>query len=192
MPVIEPPAAVNDGTGTRIVSKSLGSPAAGSTTAVHAAVTDNGSGQTITSAITNPAVPRNITATAGGTATDIKAIQVTINGTDANGATITEALPAFTVDTAGTVTGSKAFATVTSIVIPAHDGIGATTAIGTGEKLGLGVHLARNTVIAAYLNGTKEGTAPTVAVSASALSSNTVDLNSSLDGSEVVVDFYQS
>lgn len=192
MPVIEPAASVNDGTGTRIISKSLGSPAAASTTAVHAAVTDDGTEQTITTAITNPAVPRCLTATAGGTATDIKAIQVTINGTDANGATITEALPAFTVDTAGTVTGSKAFAAVTSIVIPAHDGVGATTAVGTSEKLGLGAHLARNTVLAAYLDGVKEGTAPTVAVSASALSSNTVDLNSSLDGTEVIVDFYQS
>lgn len=192
MPIIEPAAAVNDGTGTRIVSKSLGSPAAADTDAVLAAVTDDGSEQTISSGFTAPDVPRCITATAGGTAGDIKAIQVTVNGTDANGATITEDLPAFTVNTAGTVTGSKAFATVTSVVIPAHDGTGATTSIGVGEKLGLGVHLARNTVIAAYLNGTKEGTAPTVAVSASALSSNTVDLNSSLNGNEVIVDFYQS
>lgn len=192
MPVIEPGAAVNDGTGTRIISKSLGSPAAASNTAVHAAVTDNGSEQTVTSAITDPDVPRCITATAGGTAADIKAIQVTINGTDADGATITEDLPAFTENNAGTVTGSKAFATVTSIVIPAHDGTGATTAIGTGDKLGLGAHLARNTVIAAYLDGAKEGTAPTVAVSASALSSNTVDLNSATNGDEVIVDYYQS
>lgn len=192
MPVIEPAAAVNDGTGVRVITKSLGSPAAASNTAVHAAVTDNGSEQTITSSITDPDVPRCITATAGGTAGDIGAIQVTINGTDADGATITEDLPAFTVNTAGTVTGSKAFATVTSIVIPAHDGTGATTSIGTGDKLGLGALLGRNTVIAAYLNGAKEGTAPTVAVSASALSSNTVDLNSATDGNEVIVDFYQS
>lgn len=192
MPVIEPGAAVNDGTGTRIISKSLGSPAAASNTSVHAAVTDNGSEQTISSAITDPDVPRCITATAGGTAADIKAIQVTINGTDANGATITEDLPAFTENNAGTVTGSKAFATVTSIVIPAHDDTGATTSIGTGDKLGLGAHLARNTVIAAYLDGTKEGTAPTVAVSASDLSSNTVDLNSATNGDEVIVDYYQS
>lgn len=192
MPVIEPAAAVNDGTGTRIISKSLGSPAAADVDVVLAAVTDDGEEATVTTGITNPDVPRCITATAGGTAGDIKAIQVTINGTDANGATITEDLPAFTVNTPGTVTGSKAFATVTSVVIPAHDGTGATTSIGVGDKLGLGVHLARNTVIAAYLAGAKEGTAPTVAVSASALSSNTVDLNSALNGEEVIVDFYQS
>jgi len=194
MPVIEPAAAVNDGTGTRIISQSLGSPAAASATAVHAAlaVLASAGPQVVTSGITSPDVPRNLTATAGGTAGDVAAVQVTVTGTDASGAVITEALPAFTLDTTGIVTGSKAFATVTSYSVPAMDGTGATVAIGTGEKLGLGAHLARNTVIAAYLAGTKEGTAPTVAVSASVLSSNTVDLNSSLAGTEVIVDYYQS
>ncbi len=194
MPVIEPAAAVNDGTGTRIISKSLGSPAAASNTAVHAAtaVLDADGPQVISTAITNPDVPRGLTATAGGTAGDIAAVQVTVTGTDADGAVITEALPAFTVNTTGTVQGSKAFATVTSYSVPAMDGTGATVAIGTNDKLGLGAHLARNTVVAAYLDGAKEGTAPTVAVSASALSSNTVDLNSALNGDEVIVDYYQS
>lgn len=191
MPVIDNPAAT-DGTGQRIKSLSLGSPAAASTTAVRAAVTDNGAEQTITASITDPDVPRAVTATAGGTATDIKAIQVTINGTNADGATITEDLPAFTVNTAGSVTGSKAFATVTSIVIPAHDGTGATTSVGTSDKLGLGFHLSRNTVVSAFHNGALETTAPTVATSASALESNTVDLDTALDGSAVIVDFYDS
>lgn len=191
MPIIDN-SATTDGRGQRIRTLSLGSPAAASTTAVHAAVTDNGTEQTITSAITNPDVPRAVTATAGGTAADIKAIQVTVNGTNAAGQTISETLPAFTENNAGTVTGSKAFATVTSIVIPAHDGTGATTAIGTADKLGLGVALSRNTVLRAFLDGTLEGTAPTVATSASALESNTVDLNSASDGTEVIVDFYDS
>ena len=173
----------------RVASKSLGSPALGTTTAVHAAVTDNGSPQTITTGITNPPTPRNVTATAGGTAGDIKAIQVTVNGTNEEGVAISETLPAFTVDTAGTVVGSKAFATVTSIVIPAHDGTGATTAIGLGSKLGIGERLSRNSVRAAYLNGVLEATPPTVAVSASAIESNTVQLNSALNGNEVVIDF---
>lgn len=179
-------------TGNRVVAKSLGSPALGTTTAVHAAVTDTGSTSTVTTAITNPDVPRNITATAGGTAGDIKAIQVIITGTDAEGVALTETLPAFTVNTAGTVTGSKAFATVTSISIPAHDGTGATTAIGTSSALGLGERLTRDTLVAAHLNGTRESTRPTVAVSAATLASNTVILSSALDGSAVIVDFYQS
>lgn len=192
MPVIEPAAAVNDGTGVRIQSVSLGSPAAPSATAVLAAVTDDGSEQTITSGITAPDVPRVISATSGGTAADIGAIQVAITGTDASGATITETLPVFTANSATTVTGAKAFATVTQVVIPAHDGTGATTSIGYGAALGLGAHLARNTVLAAFHDGALETTAPTVATSASALSSNTVTLDTTLDGSAVIVDYYQS
>ena len=159
-----------------------------STTGIHAAVTDTGAQVVVTTGITQPSVARNITATAGGTAGDIRAIQVVIAGTNEAGAAITETLPAFTVDTPGTVTGSKAFKTVTSITIPAHDGVGATTAIGFGEKLGLPHKLAHNTVLVAFADNAKEGTAPTVAVSASAVESNTVDLNSALNSK--VVDVY--
>lgn len=178
-----------EGARQRGASKSLGSPALGTTTAVHAAVTDTGEEQTVTTGITSPPTPRNVTATAGGTAGDIKAIQVTVNGANEEGVAISEDLPAFTVDTAGTVVGSKAFATVTSITIPAHDGTGATTAVGLGAKLGLGERLSRNAVRAAYFGGVLEGTPPTVATSATALESNTVALASALDGSAVVVDY---
>lgn len=139
--------------------------------------------------ITNPTPSRNVTATAGGTAGDIKAIQPIVRGTNDNDEAISETLPAFTVDTAGTVTGNKAFKAITSIEIPPHDGIGATTSIGTGAKLGLGKKLGLNTVLNAYLANVKEGTAPTVASSSSAVESNTVTLNSALDGTDVIVDF---
>src|SRR5687767_10712035 len=76
---------------------------------VHAAIVDNGAQQVITTGITNPPYPRNITATAGGTAADVKAIQVIVEGTGIDDEPITETLPAFTVDTAGIVTGAKAF-----------------------------------------------------------------------------------
>lgn len=162
--------------------------AAASTNGIHAAVTDNGSEQTITTGITNPGVPRTLSALPGGTAGDIGAIQVTINGTNAAGETIQEVLPAFTVDTASAVAGSKAFKTVTSIVIPAHDGTGATTSIGFLNGLGINHKLAQNTVLFAFKGGTKEGSAPTVTTSTSALESNTVTLSNALDGSDV--DFY--
>lgn len=162
---------------------------AADTDGVHAAVTDTGSQQVITTSITNPAVPRNVTATAGGTDADIKAIQVVVAGTNFADEAITETLDAFTVNTPGSVTGAKAFKTITSITIPAHDGTGATTAVGWGDKLGLPDKLPANTVLLAALGGVKEGTAPTVAVSSSALESNTVDLNSALDGSQVDI-FY--
>ena len=143
---------------------------------------------TVATAITNPSVPRNITATAGGTAGDIKAVQVSIAGTNYANEVITEVLPVFTVDTAGIVTGNKAFKTVTSISIPAMDGAGATVAIGFGEKLGLPFKLAHDTVLKSYLDNALEGTAATVTVSTAAIESNTVDLNSALNSK--VVDIY--
>lgn len=166
---------------------SFGSPALGSTTAVHTAVVDTGVQVVVTTGITNPAVPRNITATSGGTAGDIAAIQVTVEGTNVFDEVITEVLPAFTENTATTVVGSKAFKTVTKITIPAHDGTGATTAIGTGAKLGLPEILEENTVLFAFLNGVREGTAPTVTVDADEVEKNTITLNSALNGSPVVV-----
>jgi hypothetical protein len=182
------------GTRSRVMSESLGSPAAGTTTAVHAAVTDTGSQQVVTTGITSPPTPRNVSATAGGTAGDIKAIQVVVAGTNVHGDAITETLPAFTVDTAGTVFGSKAFATVTSITIPAHDGTGATTAVGLGAtsnaKLGLPVKLDRDTIVNVYLNGVREATRPTVAFSSTAVESNTIVLSSAVNGTAVVVDYY--
>ncbi|SMC63310.1 hypothetical protein [Sporomusa malonica] len=163
--------------------------ATGETAAVAFTGGQTAASQVVTTAITNPAVPRNITATAGGgTAGDIKAIQVVVAGTNYLDQAITETLPAFTADTPGSVVGSKAFKTVTSITIPAHDGTGATTAIGWGDKLGLPYKLTHNTVLAAYLDNALESTAATVAVSATAIESNTIDLNSALDSK--IVDAY--
>lgn len=175
---------------SRVLTRNLASPALGTTTAVHAAVTDTGEEVTVTTAITDPDVPRNVTATAGGTAADIKAIQVTVNGTNEDGEAISEDLPAFTVNSAGTVVGSLAFKTVTSIVIPAHDGTGATTAVGLGSKLGLGVILSRDTIVNAYFGGALETTRPTVAFDDDEIDKNTVTLDSALDGSAVLVDYY--
>lgn len=160
-----------------------------SATGIHAAIQDNAGTQTVTTAITNPTVPRNIIAVAGGTAADIKPIAVVLHGTDFNGAVITETLPVFTENTAGTVAGSKAFKTVGTIVVPPHDGTLATTSVGWGEKLGIPDMLSRNTVMLATLDGVYETTRPTVAFSGSVLASNTVDLNSALN-STVVDIFY--
>lgn len=149
------------------------------------AVQDTEEEQIISEGIINPLTPRNITATAGGTAGDIKAIQIVVEGTNFADEEISETLPAFTVDTAGTVTGNKAFKTITSITIPAHDGTGATTSIGFGSKLGLPYLLEHNTVDFAFLDHVKEATAPTVTVDEEDIENNTISLNSALDGSQV-------
>lgn len=160
-----------------------------SNTGIHAAIVDNAGTQTITTGITNPSVPRNIIAVAGGTAADIAPMAVILHGTDFNGAVITETLPVFTENTAGTVLGSKAFKTVGTIVVPPHDGTLATTSIGWGEKLGIPDMLSRNSVLLATLGGVYETTRPTVVYSGSVLASNTVDLNSALNSTLVDI-FY--
>ena len=153
--------------------------------------TDLGTGaaNTITTGITNPPSPRNITATVDdvtGDDADIKAVQVVITGTNIDDEVITETLPIFTVNASGSVVGSKAFKTVTQIVIPAGDTpYDVITSIGYGDKLGL--PYARETLpcIAAYLATVLESTAATLAASATAIESNTIDLNSALNGTQV-------
>jgi len=142
----------------------------------------------ITTGITNPAVPRNVTATTDGTAGDIKAVQVIVEGTNFNDEVISETLPAFTVNTKTTVTGNKAFKTITKITVPPHDGTGATTSIGFGAKLGLPFKLAHNTVVNAFVDNAIEAVAPTVTVSTTDIESNTISLATALSGK--VVDAY--
>lgn len=60
--------------------------------------------------------------------------------------------------------------------------------VGWNDKLGLPYKLSHNTVLAAYLDNVLEGTAPTVTTSATAIESNTIDLDSALNGK--VVDIY--
>lgn len=106
------------------------------TAAIHAAtaVLASGGPQVITSGISQPLGGlRRISATAGGTAGDIKAVAVTITGLDADGAVQTETLPAFVADTAATKDGALYFSYITSYSVPAMDGTGATVAIGVQD-----------------------------------------------------------
>jgi hypothetical protein len=168
-----------------------GNVALGTATAVHAAVADTGAQQVVTTAITNPDVPRAIVATPGGTTANVTAVSCIVAGTDINGTAITETLPAFSAGAATAVTSIRAFKTVTSITQPAI-GTSVTVSYGTSPKLGMPYPMSRNTVIAAYLGGTKETTAPTVTTHATDPARTLVQLNSALAGTAVVVDFYES
>lgn len=181
---IEIPA--HDGTGAITSIGVLGAGAAD----VLAGFTDIGVNAVFkTATIHQPDVPRNITATAGGTAADVKAIQPIVRGLNEDEVAISETLPAFTVNTNGDVVGSKAFASITTIDLPVHDGTGATTSFGTGAKLGIGRKMIRNTVLSGYLADVREATAPTVVNSSSALESNTFALNSALNATDVTIYF---
>lgn len=59
--------------------------------------------------------------------------------------------------------------------------------VGFTDTLGMPYCLAHNTVLATYLNNVLEANAPTVTTSATAVESNTIDLNSSLNGKQVDV-----
>lgn len=156
---------------------------ASDTDGVHASVSLTASAQAVTTGIANPAVPRNITVT--GSAAGI-AGNVTVTGTNYAGNAITETIA---LSGASTVAGTKAFKTVVSIAFPAKTNTsGDAVTVGFGSVLGLPFKLAHNTAIAAYLDNTKESTAPTVTTSASALESNTISLSSALSGK--VVDAY--
>ena len=167
-------------------------PALGTVAAVHAAVTDTGVEQTITTGFTAPAVPRNLSATSGGTAADIKAIQVTVSFPNIRGESVTEVLPVFTENSATTVVGSLACGGApTSWTLPAHDGTGATTSLGTGAKLALPDAAAVRLAEACFLGGTLEGTLPTLNKDADEIEKNFVTLNSALNATQVALLLYE-
>lgn len=156
---------------------------AASDTAVHAAITLPASGTTVvTTAITNPDIPRALRIK--GNAAGITG-NVVIAGTNYNGEAITETIAA---NGSSAVEGNKAFKTVTSITVPTRNASGDTISVGFNDKLGLPYKLPHNTILAAYLGNAKEGTAPTITTSATALENNTADLNSALNGT--IVDIY--
>ncbi len=109
-----------------------------------------------------------------------------IHGTNYNNEVITETI-ALNGNVA--VNGAKAFKTVTQIDLPIQTHAGTdTVSVGFGDSLGLPFKLTHNTVLKTFLNNVLEATAPTVTVSPTAFETNTVDLNSALDGH--VVDIY--
>lgn len=107
-------------------------PIAVSATAVHAAIALTASPQTVTTGITNPDVPRTVTAK--GNASGI-AGNVVITGTNILDETITDTIA---LNGATEVEGVKAFKTVTSIALPVETNAGTdTVSIGLAKKIGL-------------------------------------------------------
>ena len=117
-----------------------------------------------------PDVPRCIIVTpSDAVTTDIR-----FTGTDIAGATITENLTFEASSTAQTTVG--AFATVT-MINATTTGTTRTADIGTADKLGLNQKFAVNPVVYCTVNGAREATAPSVAVSSTAVCNNTIDTN---------------
>ena len=101
------------------------------TDGIHAAIAGTGGVQEITTLITNPDEPRNVTITCTNLAASSGI--VTITGL-VRGVSTTEDL---TISLGATVEGNKAFDTVTKINIPATLNVGDSLQVGFGDKVGL-------------------------------------------------------
>jgi hypothetical protein len=143
--------------------------------------------------LAQPDVARNLVITPAGTTGDVEDCVVVVAGTNYSGAAITEDFT-FLADASTAQTGSKAFKTVASVTFPANcesGGFAATWSVGYGEKLGLKNCLdAAGHILFSTLNGAKEGTAPTMAASTTAIESNTADFNGTMNGSNDFELFY--
>lgn len=143
---------------------------------------------TYTLAHTAPDVgARNVTVTQTAVDAEDTNGKITVTGTDLSGAVITEDI---TPNAGATVAGTKAFATITSIVGSGWviGGGNDTIVCGFGALIGLPDKLTDTAqVLCASLNNAKQATAPTVTISSTVLSLNTVDLDSALDGTAVKI-----
>ena len=125
--------------------------------------------------LAQPDVPRNIIGTMNTSTTG----SLKLTGTDFDGVAITENLT--WAGETGIKASTKAFKTVTR-VDGTCTGTTAQFKLGTGDLLGMRTTLATNTVIFCALNGTREATAPSVTVSSTVLSLNTIDTSSAPAG----------
>lgn len=158
----------------------------GTTTAVLAATATSLSAQTITG-VTDPDVPRALSVTFGGTAGAFLDGAVVVTGYNVEGKVITENFQV-TASSTGTVNGSKAFADVTSVFIPAQAAATGTVAVGTQNKLGVFHRLfPNNTTVKVYQSTaiasavTLQGV-PTVVANGSLLELNLVTPLTAPDG----------
>lgn len=129
-----------------------------------------------------PDVPRNITCTCAAADGAVDTLgTVVIVGTDRADQVITETITPVTGNIVGT---TRAFKTVTSIT---HVGwvIGAGNdhiSFGVGGLIGLPDRLSEARVLQGWLNNTLEAVLPTLTVSATVLSLNTVDFATAWGG----------
>lgn len=139
----------------------------------------------VTSFLAQPDFARILTILPTGTTADVASGDYTYTGTNIRGEVITDTI-AISANASTLQSGVKAFLTVTGLEIPVQDGADATFDLGVGDALGLDRKMAGNEVILATADGVQEGTAPTIVFSATAIESNTMDPDTSLDGA---VDF---
>lgn len=141
---------------------------------------------TLSSFDSQPDMARNIIVTPGGTTGDVENCDIVVAGTNIFGSNISETF-SFLANATGSVTGTKAFKTLTSVTFPADcesGGFAAQWNFGPGEKLGVKRCMANaGDIFFSLLNGSKEATAPTMAVDSDEVEKNTSDFNGAMNGS---------
>lgn len=169
------------------VATDLKRPSIATAAAVMAATAvSNTAATTFTTGFTAPDVPRNLTVTiANGTAANVAAGNIVVTGTNVEGKVITESF-AVTDNTPATITGNKAFKTVTQVDVPQQDGTGGTVSVDTGSKLGIGMRNIASMPIK-LLKRTSAGVESledpaASAFSTTAVESNTVTTTTTMDG----------
>jgi hypothetical protein len=159
-------------------------PAAISATAVHAAIALTAGTQQITTAITNPDVPRTLTIK--GNAAGI-AGNVVIHGTNAKGEVITDTIA---LNGATEVEGVKAFAGAVQIDLPAETHAGTdTVSVGWAKKLGL-PHIVDNAALLLVKLFDGAADAGTLAVDADEVEKNLYALAGVPNGAKLVDLYY--
>ena len=131
--------------------------AAGTTTAILAATNGATAAQTITAGITNPDWPRALRVVPSANTTG-NPLSIVINGYNVEGKPISSTF-VIPIGSTTPVLGNKAFARVTSIVVPPLTS-GLTFTVGTQDKLGIRHRLfSQNTTVKVYTQSTAYGAA---------------------------------
>jgi hypothetical protein len=138
---------------------------------------------TVTSFLAQPDFPRKLTLVASGATS----ANVTINGTNIRDMAISETIA---LNGTNTVTTTKAFKTVTSVVLPNVGGV--TIDLGINDALGLDRCMSGNDVLYTNVDGVREGTAASVTFDNDEVEKNTIDPNTALDGARDISIVYVS
>lgn len=134
-------------------------------------------------AITQPPTPRVLSVVSNDA--DVTSVAVKIEGTDAAGVAISEDI---TVTGLTSALGTKAFATITKITLPAFAGaVAEAISVGLADAFGLPYRLPYNTVIKMF-NGGADATvvSATSSFDATNLSENYIDPSAALDPTKQV------
>lgn len=162
-------------------------PVLGTTTFVKGATAQSsGVALTISSFSAQPDYARNITLSPGLSTGSVGAGTAIVTGLNIFGKAISEN---FTISSGQSTvsTGSKAFKSVSSVVIPASTGANVQWTVGIGNKLGVKSCLDRaGDYLASELNSVYDASRGTMAVDPALIESNTFQSSGTLDGVKAV------